>query len=127
MLFRLVLLFTITPIVDLVLLFKIADLTNWKVPLAIMLLTGVAGAALAKHQGLAVLRELREQVERGIVPAGPLLDGAFVLVGGAFLITPGVITDALGIAFLFPWTRKFFKRLLKKWIKARIHHTSFRP
>ena len=122
MLFRLLLLFTVVPIVELALLLKIADATNWRVPLAIVLLTGLVGAVLAKLQGLAVLRKLRELIEKGMLPAGPLLDGAFVLVGGALLITPGVLTDALGIAFLFPPTRSLFKRHLKKRIEARIYH-----
>ena len=101
---------------------KIGELTNWKIPMAIVLLTGLLGAALAKHQGLAVLRKIREQIEMGVVPAAPILDGVFVLVGGALLITPGVLTDAVGIMFLLPVTRKLCKRLLKRRIEARITH-----
>jgi len=69
---------------------------------------------LAKSQGLAVLRRLQEQVAQGEVPGNAILDGLFILVGGVFLITPGLVTDAVGFLFLVPVTRTPIKGYLRR-------------
>ncbi len=117
MIARLALLFVVVPFVELALLMLLADATDWKVSLALVVATGVAGAWLVKHQGWRVLRRIREELAAGRVPAGALMDGAMVLVAGTLLLTPGVLTDLLAIGLLVPVTRTLAKRRLVRWFQ----------
>lgn len=82
--------------------------------IAMIILTGFLGAYLAKQQGLETIRKTQEQLRRGMMPGDAILDGISVLVGGTLLLTPGFITDIMGILLLAPPTRKFFKVLMMK-------------
>ncbi|MBX9973312.1 FxsA family protein [Cytobacillus firmus] len=88
--------------------------------LAIILITGVLGAYLAKKQGLETIRKIQEQLRSGQMPGDAILDGACILIGGTLLLAPGFITDALGFTLLLPSARKVFKNILyiglKKWM-----------
>ena len=118
-------LFIVLPFVELYLLFKLAHATSAEVALGVIIATGVLGGILARSQGAGVLRRLRDEVHQGILPADALFDGALVLVGSVLLLTPGMITDAIGFALLVPPSRRLVKKLLKKRIIARI--TASRP
>ena len=118
--FRLFLLFTLAPIGELYLLVKLGQVTSAELVIGLVAVTGLAGAALAKHQGLGLLRRIQADMEAGRLPAEGLMDGLLILLGGAFLITPGVVTDALGLCMLIPWTRRLFKRAVKAWLKRKI-------
>lgn len=80
----------------------------------LIILTGFLGAYLAKQQGLEIIRKTQEQLRRGEMPGDAILDGVSILVGGTLLLTPGFVTDTLGILLLAPPTRKFFKVLMMK-------------
>ena len=80
----------------------------------LIILTGFLGAYLAKQQGLEIIRKTQEQLRRGEMPGDAILDGVSILVGGTLLLTPGFITDTLGLLLLAPPTRKFFKVLMMK-------------
>ncbi|MEH7442446.1 FxsA family protein [Bacillus sp. JJ1122] len=82
--------------------------------ISMIILTGFLGAYLAKQQGLEIIRKTQEQLRRGMMPGDAILDGVSVLVGGTLLLTPGFITDIMGILLLAPPTRKFFKVLMMK-------------
>ncbi len=82
--------------------------------LALIVLTGALGAYLARHQGLGVLTGIRSEMNQGRLPAGQLVDGALILVAGAVLMTPGVLTDALGFFCLIPPGRRVIKRYLSR-------------
>ncbi|KAF0819483.1 MULTISPECIES: FxsA family protein [unclassified Cytobacillus] len=88
--------------------------------LAVILLTGVLGAYLAKRQGLETIRKIQDQLRFGQMPGDAILDGACILIGGVLLLTPGFITDALGFTLLLPPARKVLKNILyqglKKWM-----------
>ena len=88
--------------------------------LAIVLFTGVAGAALARAQGLRVLREIQETLGGGALPTKELVEGGIVLFGGALLLTPGFLTDAIGFLCLIPPSRKAIAAVLRRWFKGRI-------
>lgn len=120
MLLYLFLLFTVLPIVELAILIRIGEATVWWVPILLVITTGVAGAALARWQGLQVLGRLREDAAAGRMPADALVDGFLILLAGILLITPGVVTDIFGIAFLIPPIRALMKRGVKAWIKRNI-------
>ena len=112
----LILLFTVIPIIELALLIKIGQIWGLKNTLALVILTGVFGAILLKVQGINVLRRISNELSQGILPSDALFDGFFIFCGGLLLITPGVITDLLGLLMLFPITRK----LLKYWVRRKI-------
>ena len=111
---RLLLLFVVIPAVELALLIEIGSRIGTAATLGIIAATGVLGAALARRQGLGVLRRLREETNAGRLPADPLIDGAFLLVAGALLVTPGVLTDVVGFLCLVPGFRTVVKRDVRR-------------
>jgi UPF0716 protein FxsA len=82
--------------------------------IALIILTGVVGAYLAKKQGLETIRKAQEQLRFGNMPGEEIMDGICIIFGGALLLAPGFITDFMGLLLLLPPTRVFFKRLLGK-------------
>jgi UPF0716 protein FxsA len=120
MLFYLFLLFTVVPLVELSILVWIGGETKWWVPVLMVIGTGVAGAALARWQGWQVLQRIREDARAGRMPADALIDGFLILLAGVLLVTPGVLSDVLGIALLIPPLRALVKRGVAAWIKRNI-------
>ena len=100
--------------------FASAQATAWWVPVAMVILTGIAGAALARWQGLRVYQRIRDDARAGRMPADALVDGFLILLAGILLITPGVVTDLVGIAFLIPPIRSLVKRGVKAWIRRNV-------
>ena len=117
---RLALLFVIVPIVELILLIQIGQVVGLLPTLALVLLTGVGGAMLARAEGLRVLFQFQRELASGRLPGQSLLDGISVLIGGAFLLTPGVLTDVAGLSLLFPVTRRWIQRKVKARLERRI-------
>jgi len=120
MLLRLVLLFVLTPLVELAILVYLGTIIGALHTILIVVATGVLGAVLARHQGLTVLSRIRSNIERGILPSNELFHGALILVGGLLLLTPGIITDILGFMVLVPQTRRIIGRWLLSVIRRRI-------
>ncbi|MDH3523327.1 MAG: FxsA family protein [Acidobacteriota bacterium] len=112
----LLLLFVLVPAVELALLIQIGRVVGTLPTLALIVFTGVLGAWLARRQGLAVVRQVRAEMADGRVPAGPVVDGILILVAGAVLMTPGLLTDLFGFFCLVPAGR----RLLKGYLKQRL-------
>ena len=117
MLLRLLLLFTLIPVVELTLLFWLArDVgLGWGWTLVLVFTTGIVGAALARREGLRCWQKVRERLAAGELPGDPLLDALLIFLAGGLLITPGVLTDLLGLALLLPG----FRRMVKAWLVAR--------
>lgn len=120
MLLRLITLFTITPLVELYLLFKLSDLTSPSTTIAIVLLTGIIGAYLAKSQGRIILNKIKVKLSYGDMPGDELINGLCVLIGGALLLTPGIITDFLGFTLVLPGTRDIYKIYIKEKLRKMI-------
>ncbi len=116
MVFRLFLLFTIMPLLELAILIRVGQEIGAIYTISIVVLTGAAGAWLARAQGIGVLRRIRESIKAGEPPSAELVDGAFILLGGALLLTPGLITDAAGFFFLVPATR----RAIQRWVVQKV-------
>jgi UPF0716 protein FxsA len=89
---------------------------------SLVILTGVAGAWLARSQGLEILRRIQDETARGQMPATTLIDGALVLVGGLLLLTPGFFTDVLGFSFLVSATRNLWRQGLTAWLQRQVQH-----
>lgn len=119
MLLKLFLLFTIIPVLEIYLIVKAGDLFGIIPTIIILLAISLAGAWLVRHQGITIIGRVREELAWGRMPAGPLLEGALVLVGGVLLLTPGFFTDFLGLFFLIPRIRAIIGRLAVTWLQWR--------
>jgi UPF0716 protein FxsA len=113
---KLFLLFMILPLVDLYVLLQIGERIGGVPALAMVVLSGALGAALARAEGTRVLRAWQQALAAGAVPQEGVVSGVLVFVGGALLITPGVISDAIGLLLLVPFTR----RPIARWLAARV-------
>jgi UPF0716 protein FxsA len=121
---KLLLLFTVVPIVELYLLISIGQLLGAVPTLAIVLVTGLIGAGLAKHEGIRVLRTWQGALARGEVPQEGVVSSLLVLVGGVLLVTPGVLSDIVGLALLIPGTRRAVARMIQRRVQERFEiHT----
>jgi UPF0716 protein FxsA len=117
---RLALLFIIVPIVELVLLIRMGQWIGLLPTLGLIVATGLGGAFLARREGWRAFQRFGASVARGEIPTEAALDGLAVLVGGAFLLTPGVLTDLVGFGLLLPPIRALFKRRVVSAIKERV-------
>ena len=115
--FKVLAAFLLVPLIELALLIEIGSHIGTLATVGLILATGALGAFLARSQGLEVLRRLRAETAAGRLPAAPLVDGVIILLAGAVLLTPGVLTDILGFLCLVPAFRQFLKALL--WRKLR--------
>jgi UPF0716 protein FxsA len=116
----LIALFIGLPIVELALLFELHDLVGFLPTVMLVLLTGIAGAALVRRQGLAILVKIQREISVGNVPAPQMIDGVMILMSGALLVTPGLITDVSGFLLLIPFVRKQIRFWLKKKIEDKL-------
>ena len=116
MFIRLLILFTIIPILELYVLLEIGALIGTLPTVALIFLTGIAGAYLARLQGFSLINKIQDEMNQGRVPRGELIDGAMILVGGVLLLTPGFCTDLLGFSLLVPLTRNLYKGWLSRWL-----------
>ena len=126
MLARLALLFVVVPLLELALLIKLGQWVGFWPTLGLVVATGIAGAALARAEGLRTLVAFRRETAEGRLPGQPLLDGLAVLVGGAFLLTPGLLTDVAGFALLVPPSRRWIQRRVRAWAERRIQEGELR-
>jgi len=89
--------------------------------IAIVVLTGFIGAALARSEGFGIISRIQNELASGQLPGESLIDGTLVLAGALLLLTPGLITDAFGFALLLPFSRAFVKIYLKKYFNQKIN------
>lgn len=120
MILILFLLFTGIPLVELWLLFKLSGMFGFFTTVSIVLLTGIVGAALARWQGWQVMRRVQNEMRQGLLPAKALGDGMLILVAGVLLITPGVLTDLLGLSLLVPPVRAGVRKGLQLWLAKHV-------
>lgn len=108
-----ILLFTVLPALELALLIKIGSQIGAANTLMIIIITGIVGAYLARIQGFLVLNKIQTSLNQGIMPSSELIDGLLILVGGIVLLTPGFVTDTIGLLLLIPFARNIIKLLVK--------------
>lgn len=120
MFIRLLLLLTVVPFVELVILLRLADAMGWANTVALILLTGVVGAFLARREGLKAFLRIRDEMSQGILPADALINGVLILAAGLLLVTPGVLTDLVGFAVLIGPLRRRIAHRIHESVKARI-------
>ncbi|MFB6106373.1 MAG: FxsA family protein [Halobacteriaceae archaeon] len=106
----------LVPLLDALLLVVVADALGWPATVALVVLTALLGMLFVRAEGRHTLRALQEKAAGGEEPTDQLLDGALLLVAGAFLLTPGLVTDALGFVLVVPPTRYLVRSGLKRFV-----------
>ena len=124
MFIKLLIFFVFVPVMELYILIEAGRIMGLAPTIGLIMMTGVAGAWLARSQGVEILRRIQEETSRGQMPATTLIDGALILVGGLLLLTPGFFTDALGFSFLVPLTRDLWRKGLSTWLQKQIKQGS---
>ena len=114
MLFKLFLCFTLIPVLELYLLIKVGTVIGGFNTILLVILTGFIGAWLARMEGMRTLLKLRTNIAQGLMPAEEMIDAVIIFAAGIVLLTPGLITDVTGLLLLWPPSRNWFKRMLRK-------------
>ena len=107
-------LFTVLPAIEIYLLFKIGGEIGAGNTFLIIVTTGVVGAALAKSQGIAILNQIQQEMNKGGIPGKAIIHGLMVFAGGLLLLTPGFLTDIIGFSLVIPGPR----HILYVWVKT---------
>jgi UPF0716 protein FxsA len=111
---RFLLLLSIIPLAELWLLIELTKRTSLGWTIVLVLFTGMLGMSLVRWQGIKALREIQQQVASGRSPSQSIIAGVLILVAGAFLLTPGIITDTAGFLLLIPQLRMALARFFQK-------------
>jgi UPF0716 protein FxsA len=106
--------FIVLPLLELYVIIQVGQVIGVLPTLSLMLITGVVGAALARSQGRQAWTRLNQTLAAGRVPAREVVDGALVVFGGALLLAPGFITDAVGIFMLLAPGRALIRSVLRR-------------
>lgn len=106
------LVFLIVPIIEIYFLITVGSAIGAALTIALIIFTALLGAVLVRAQGFSTFVRVQNQLAQGEMPALEILEGLFLLVAGALLLTPGFFTDAIGFAFLTPPLRRWIIRRL---------------
>jgi UPF0716 protein FxsA len=115
----LLVLFIAVPLAELYVIFKVGEAIGAVPTILLLAADSVLGALLLRSQGRAVWRRFNDTVRAGRVPHSEVIDGVLVIFGGAFLITPGFLTDIVGVVLLLPPTRALVRRAVRRRIERR--------
>ena len=110
----LIVLFIVVPIAELYVIIQVGQLIGVWPTLALLLADALLGSWLLKHQGRSAWRRFNEALAARRFPGREVVDGALIIVGGTLLLTPGFLTDVVGVFLLLPPTRAITRRLLKR-------------
>jgi len=116
----LLLLFIVVPIVELAIILQVGSSMGVLTTVVLLIAVSVAGAWLVKFQGLGVMRRIAEQLSKGEMPTIELVNGGMILFAGALMLTPGFLTDALGLALLLPPVRAVVRPMLARRFQGRV-------
>jgi len=116
----LLILFVAVPLLELALLIWIGQHLGVVSTIVLVVVTGILGATLARHQGLATLGRFRRSLQEGILPHRELVEGILILVAAAVLLTPGLLTDTAGFLLLIPPLRRRLGEALLLRIRRRL-------
>lgn len=127
MFFKLFFLFALIPVIELAILIKVGSHIGIGYTLLLVIGTAIVGAYLVRLEGFNIMGRFQKNVNEGVFPTEEIFDGAMVLVAGALLLTPGLVTDLTGFLLVFPLSRKIIKGYLKTFIKARTRTITIDP
>lgn len=118
------LLFVLVPIIEISLLIQVGSVIGTWPTIAIVILTAWLGAKFVKQQGIATLRSVQEKSARGEMPSDEIVTGFLLLVAGVVLVTPGFVTDAIGLSLLIPGVRNALIKQVQSQIKVQAMNQS---
>ena len=118
----LIALFVGLPMAELAMLLKVHEIFHFWPTFLLVISTGVVGSVLVKWQGIAILQKIQQEMAVGNIPTPQMIDGVMILVAGAFLITPGLITDTAGFLLLIPFVRTQIRFWLRKKLEEKIRN-----
>ena len=114
---KLLVFFVVLPLVELCLVLLLGQYLGIAWTIVFIIGTGLLGTWLARTQGISTYRRIQQELSQGRMPTDSLIDGALILLAGVLLITPGVLTDLVGILLMIPPTRILFRRWLIGWFQ----------
>lgn len=119
----------VVPLVELYLLIQVGQVVGAAWTIALLVLVSVLGGYLLRREGRRTWTAFRAASARGTVPAAEVADGALVLLGGALMLTPGFLTDVVGLACVLPPSRRLLRRSLTSFAARRLlgRHPGRRP
>ena len=120
MFIKLLALFLLIPIIELFIMFKIGKVIGLEITILIIIITAIIGAKLTKVQGAKAIKNARSEIKGGKLPHKEVMDGIMIIIAGAFLLTPGFVTDIVGFSLLLPTLRSNYQKLLLAFIKTKI-------
>jgi UPF0716 protein FxsA len=115
----LVLLFIVVPIAEIYVIIKVGQAIGALWTILLLIADSLIGARLLSWQGRTAWRRFREALAAGRMPHNEILDGVMIVVGGTLLLTPGFITDVVGLLLLLPPTRALIRRAFVRSIRRR--------
>ena len=119
-LWALALVFLLVPVAELYVIYKVGDAIGVLPTFLLLALDSVLGSLLLRAQGRAVWRRFNEAMAAGRIPHREVIDGVLVIFGGAFLLTPGFLTDVAGLLLLIPPTRSVVRRIAVRRLGRRV-------
>ena len=119
----LALLFLVVPLLELFVIIQVGQAVGALNTIGLLLLMSVLGGWLMKREGLATMRRFQTKLGRGELPEKELVDGFLILFGGALMLTPGFLTDLLGMALLLPPVRAVIRAQVARRVSKRITYT----
>ena len=120
----LLVLFVAMPLIELWVLLVLAARIGWAPTILLVFITGVVGASLARSQGLQTVASIQRDMANGVMPAPRLMDGVMILIAGAMLITPGILTDIIGFLLLVPATRQIIRNYMRLKLEKKLREGS---
>ncbi len=112
--------FVVLPLIEIVVIIQVGSVIGAWWTVLLLVADSLVGAWLVRREGARAFRALQEALRRGAVPGREIADGALILVGGTLMLTPGFVTDVLGIALVLPFTRPLFRGALTQAVTRRI-------
>ncbi|TWE03969.1 UPF0716 protein FxsA [Peribacillus frigoritolerans] len=109
------------PVVEIIVLLLSGNLIGFWPTLFLIVATGLIGAYLAKRQGMETWKKAQEQIRYGMMPGNEIIDGICIFIGAALLLSPGLISDTMGLILVFPPTRNLLKPIVIRFIMNRMN------
>ncbi|WP_336863415.1 FxsA family protein [Peribacillus frigoritolerans] len=109
------------PVVEIIVLLLSGNLIGFWPTLFLIVATGLIGVYLAKRQGMETWKKAQEQIRYGMMPGNEIIDGICIFIGAALLLSPGLISDIMGLILVFPPTRNLLKPIVIRFIMNRMN------
>lgn len=116
----LLLAFIVVPLLEIYVIIQVGSVIGGWETIGLLILVSLLGAFLVRREGFSILARIQGSLAAGELPTNPLVDGLLVLLAGALMLTPGFITDAVGLVLLIPPTRAIVRTLVKGRFAGRI-------